>query len=377
MKRRWTGRRTRAALLAAALGLAALSGTATASLIPPLPTPPGVPTLPLPGSGSNPAPQKTVAPPRPSRSPPSLCSDVSAPGPVAFIDSVFPCDFADPMVLRVGGTWYAYASASGWEPGAAAFPILRSTDLRHWTAVGNALPRPPAWTAGDLWGPSVLHWHGRYLLFYNAAHGANGPHCRAVATAAIPQGPFRPQRRIACGRGRLQSFIDPAPLVVGRRLYLFFSVDFPQHSISVLRLSANGLRAVGPLHTVLPVSRRWSHLNSRTVEGPWPMRHDGRYYLFYSTGSWAADYRMSFARASAPLGPYTDSAPVALVGPRHGLPAPGGGSVFPGPHGSSWLAFAAWSGGLGYTLGSERTLRVAPLSWSAKGRPRLRLTGSS
>jgi hypothetical protein len=59
------------------------------------------------------------------------------------------------------------------------------------------------------------------------------------------------------------------------------------------------------------------------------------------------------------------------------LPAPGGGSVVGGPGGANWLAFAAWSGLPGYTHGSERTMRVAPLSFNRRGVPTVALSGSS
>jgi beta-xylosidase len=299
-------------------------------------------------------------------------------GPIAFTQAVFPCDFPDPMVLRAGGAWFAYASATGWEQGQRSLPILRSTDLRHWSFVGDALSSPPSWSSGDLWGPSVLFWRGRYLLFYNAQLRGGQLHCLAVTTAADPQGPFQTRRRLACHGGGTRGYIDPAPLVGPRhRLYLFFSVDRPQHSISVLRLRSDGLRTMGPLHTVLEVSPRWDALASRTVEGPWPLHRHGFYYLFYSAGSWSLDYRMAYAVARSLLGPYTDSAPVPILSGTAQLPAPGGGSVLTGPGGSSWLAFAAWSGPPGYALGSQRTMRVAPLNWTASGVPELDLSRSA
>jgi hypothetical protein len=86
---------------------------------------------------------------------------------------------------------------------------------------------------------------------------------------------------------------------------------------------------------------------------------------------------MAYAVARSPLGPYTDSAPVPILSGTADLPAPGGGSVVNGAGGTNWLAFAAWSGVLGYRLGSERTMRVAPLRWTRRGVPQVVLTGSS
>jgi beta-xylosidase len=288
------------------------------------------------------------------------------------------------MVLRYGDTYFAYGSSTGWEKDGSVFPILRSEDLRHWRFVGNALKDGPAWSTGDLWSPSVLRWHGHYLLYYNAErsyytaqHKQVNEHCLTVAESAHPWGPFTTVNMLVCRSGMWQGFIDPAPLVAPKKaLYLYFSVDFPVHSIRALRLSADGLHALGRPRFLLSFSPYWRSLNSDTVEGPWSLHRHGFYYLFYSTGSWNSDYRMSYAVSRKPLGPFSDSAPVPILKGRAKLRGPGGGSVFTGPGGRTWLAFAAWSGTPGYGHGSWRTLRVAPLRWSKRGLPKVILKGS-
>lgn len=352
---------------------------AVATLVPPiLPPLSGLPGLHGdPGHPEQPHREAPAPPPRPSRSPPSRCSGTSGRGTVAYKDAVFPCDFSDPMVLRVRDGWYAYATAAGWEHGVRTFPILHSTDLRHWHFVGDALPKPPAWTSGDLWGPTVLRWRGRYLMYFGALNGKHGVHCLDVATAPDPAGPFVAGRRIGCRSRYGAGYIDPSPLVRHGRLYLFFSVDSPRHAICATRLSPDGLRAVGRTKTVLPVSSRWGRLDARTVEGPSPLYRRGLYYLFYSAGSWSADYRMAYAVARSPLGPYRDRAPVPILHGGGGLRSPGGGAVVTGSNGPTWLAFHAWNGKPGYqNRGSERTLRIAPLLWDRRGRPRLDLAGA-
>ena len=56
---------------------------------------------------------------------------------------VYPFDFPDPDVILVGQTYYAYATNSV----AGNIQIIDSTDLQHWTAVGNALPSLPSWAS--------------------------------------------------------------------------------------------------------------------------------------------------------------------------------------------------------------------------------------
>src|ERR1019366_6365396 len=65
---------------------------------------------------------------------------------------VYPFDFPDPDILLVGGTYYAYATNSV----AGNIQIIESTDLTHWTALGDALPSLPSWaTPDETWAPGV------------------------------------------------------------------------------------------------------------------------------------------------------------------------------------------------------------------------------
>lgn len=344
------------ALALTVIGSAGAPAPATAAL-------PALPPLPV---GLFAPPGRPVPPPRPSRPHVPRCTQTATNRAArGFAEPVFPCDFADPSVIRVGRSWYAYATTTGWERGRRAMPILRSTDLRHWRHVGDALAAPPRWASRDVWAPTVLATRHGYLLYFSATRRRGRVHCLAVATARRPTGPFRAPRALSCGDRKGRGYIDAAPLRgPGGRLYLYFSVDGPAHSVSVLPLSRDGVHVAGRRRELFGVSRRWQRgLDSSTVEGPSPVWRNGRCYLFYSTGYWGSDYRMGYAVARSPLGPFRDFRSNPILRPARSLVAPGGGTVFPGPHGSTWLAFHAWSGRAGYGNHGQRTMRVAPLRW--------------
>jgi beta-xylosidase len=363
-----------AVITAFAAGLlpAAASGQLPAPPVAPLPGAPlpGLPDL-FPGPGGE---QPAPPPPRPDRPPPTPRNRCLNPpsGPAMLRGHVtFACDFPDPMVLRARGRYYAYGTATGWERGGATFPILVSSDLRRWRPIGDALINEPSWARGDLWAPHVLAARGRYFLYYSARRRADDVHCLAVATAMRPQGPFVDRGPLACHDRLSRGYIDPAALVHHGRTYLFFSVDRPRHTLSVLELRRDLLRARGPRRTVLGVRLPWQRSRvSETVEGPTPMRRGGRFYLFYSAGCWCLDYRMGYAVADDPMGPYRDGRGNPLLTGNPSLLAPGGGTVFQSARGRSWLAFHAWSGPPAYTRGGTRPLRVAPLAWQG-GQPRV------
>jgi xylan 1,4-beta-xylosidase len=281
---------------------------------------------------------------------------------------VFPCDFPDPMVLRTGGAYYAYATPTKWGHQDRTFPILASADLRHWHLLGQALPGTPRWASGDVWAPSVLAARGRYFLYYSALRRRDGVHCLAVATASDPSGPFRDRGPIACRDRGASGFIDPAAMMDRGRGYLYFSVDGPRHSVSVLALDRSLLDVRGARRALIGPARSWLRSSgTETVEAPWPVRRGRRFYLFYSAGCWCSDYRMGWAVADRPTGPFRLSPRNPMISGQAGLLAPGGGSVVSGPGGTSTLVFHAWTGTPDYDLGGIRTLRTVPLSWGPGG----------
>ena len=104
-----------------------------------------------------------------------------------------------------------------------------------------------------------------------------------------------------------------------------------------------------------------------TVEGPFVHKHAGRYYCFYSGGSWQEPtYGVACAVADHPLGPWRDlaSEPLLKTVPGHVI-GPGHNSVVTGPGGDDVMVYHAWD--------PERTARrmcIDPIEWGPHG-PRL------
>src|SRR5688572_7933689 len=104
----------------------------------------------------------------------SACASATSAPPVPtppvlnYENPVFPEDFPDSFILRVGETYYGYATNAG----SANIQVIRSTDLVHWERAGErgeALPQLPAWAAPGAfltWAPSVLQRDGEFILYY-------------------------------------------------------------------------------------------------------------------------------------------------------------------------------------------------------------------
>lgn len=271
--------------------------------------------------------------------------------------SVIEGDFPDPMVLREGDVYYAYATTAGWEQPGHHFPILRSTDLQTWELAGEAFTSPPGWVARDVWAPSVIKVGRTYHLYYSA-YGLNGVHCLGAAVSPSPAGPFSDQGVVACGDANGRGYIDPAPFLWHGQVYLYFSVDTPYHSISLLPLAPDLVHPAAPRVELFGVTQAWETGSTfTTVEAPFLYERSGRFYLLYSGNDWRSDYAVGYAVADSPFGPFQKAVENPILSTGGDLLGPGGGSVFEDAEGRPWLVYHAWTPG-------GRSLHLARLAVS-------------
>jgi hypothetical protein len=288
------------------------------------------------------------------------CRQVLAPGGEG---AVFPFDFADPFVLRVGSTFYAYSTNAG----GGTIQIIRSQDLRTWEWLGNALAALPAWAAPDTtWAPSVVARPGGYVAYYTTRDAASGRQCISRAIASRPDGPFVDTSTgpLVCQLD-LGGSIDPSPFVdVDGTLWLVWKSDGVDRIWS-MPMRADGLAPAWWPTALLAPDQAWEH---GVIEGPSMTFAAGRYWLFYSGGSWnGAGYAQSYATCAGPAGPCTKPQAGPLLASHGTIAGPGGGEVFTDTMGGAWLAYHAYTvPAVGYP--NSRTLHLLRLSF-AYGRP--------
>jgi Glycosyl hydrolases family 43 len=278
---------------------------------------------------------------------------------------VYPFDFPDPFVLRVGNVYFAYATNSA----GGNIQIIESSDLRHWSALGNALPNLPKWAqSGETWAPSVQQVGSTYVLYYSATMRGSGELCISAAVATQPQGPFVDTSAgpLTC-QPSLGGSIDPSPFTdVNGASYLEWKTNGAAgHPAQIWsqRLDATGTALSGPgPNLLLSADQSWE---GGVVEAPDLVVNAGRYFLFYSGNDWdTVDYAVGVASCRGPLGPCAEpwTKPI-LASDAHEL-GTGGETVFTDSSGSPWIAFHAWlPNEVGYPHSRELYLR------------RLRLTG--
>jgi Glycosyl hydrolases family 43 len=280
---------------------------------------------------------------------------------------VYPFDFPDPDVLEIGGTYFAYATNSV----AGNIQIIESSDLAHWSALGDALPTLPRWAAPDgTWAPGVVEVGSKVLLYYAARVAAykGDLECISVASADVPQGPFVDDSKapLECQRS-LGGSIDPSPFVGAQgHLYLSWKSGGGGGTAKIWsqELDAQGTGFASKTHPVelLAPEQTWEGGN---VEAPDMVVAGGRYYLFFSGGEdWnGSDYAIGVVSCKGPLGPCADASTNPLLSSGPGIAGPGGESVFTSTSGSYWIAFDAYiPGAVGYP--NSRDLFVRPLDLS-------------
>lgn len=295
-----------------------------------------------------------------------------------FTNPVYPGYFADPFVLEHVGRYYAYGTAAE-SASAPTFEILRSDDLVTWESIGHALVPVNGVAAGDYWAPEVAHQDGTFFMYFSVGVEDRGHQIR-VATADHPEGPFHIVDEVLTPDEPFA--IDPHPFRDDDgQWYLYYASDRLDGqrvgtSITVDRL-VDMRRLAGAPVPVLGASADWQLFEAgreiygsvydwHTLEGPFVVKRDGRYWCLYSGGAWTnATYGVSYAVADTPLGPFHEPATdgPALLHSRPGeLEGPGHNSVIRGPDGADYLVYHAWD-----AAHTGRRMCIDRLDWTPDG----------
>ena len=283
-----------------------------------------------------------------------------APAGAASVAPAYPPDFPDPFILRVGGTFHAYATQTG----STNVQRMQSTDTVRWRSPGDALPALPPWAEwGHTWAPAVLQRGLTYVLYYTARDRNSGRQCISRAVSLLPQGPYLDMSSSPwlCQLDRGGS-IDPYAFEDGGAPYLAWKSDDNAlnrpTSLWGQRLSADGLSLVGSPAQLLVSDAAWE---GSVIEGPAMVSTGGRRYLFYGANGWdSANAAIGYGTCSGPLGPCTK---VTSAGPwmgSHGQAVgPSGPTFFTDGAGALRMGYHAWSPGkVGYGAGGARSLWI-------------------
>lgn len=358
--------------IAAIIGLLALlaagcGGAAPAVLVPPTITP-------LPPTATTAPPAATAAAPTTTAAGAVNPGEPAAP-PGSFENPVLRSDFPDPFVLNANGTYYAYATNGSGKN----IQTAQSPDLVHWTVGRDAMPALPKWAklgGSYVWAPEVIANGSGYLMYYTARDKAADRQCVGVAAGDKPDGFFKDTRDAAlvCQTDE-GGTIDPSPFRDGDKLYLYFKNDGnccnkPTY-LWVQELAPDGLSLVGQPTQLMRNDVPWE---GTVVEAPTMVKHEDKYYLFFSANNYAGiEYSVGYATCDSPTGPCTQAAenpilksrmtPPLVVGPGH--------QALVQVKDQTWIVYHAWNILSSGVRGDARYLWIDRLDWEG-GKPVVR-----
>ncbi|GLY04082.1 hypothetical protein Acsp01_44610 [Actinoplanes sp. NBRC 101535] len=280
----------------------------------------------------------------------------------AVIRPVIDQNFADPDVMKVGGTYYAYATNSDGRN----IKWATSTDLVTWQVrESDALPALGAWVdpdwsfppggSGDhgVWAPEVFATGPRsFVMWYTAHDRASGKQCIGAATATAPGGPFQPQETSLVCTPEIGGAIDASSYAENGRRYLLWKNDGNCCSqdtwLHLQQVSADGLRRTGPVTQLIKQSKPFE---GTLVEAPTLWKHAGTYVLFYSANFFGnGSYVSGYATSASLRGPYTKAEkPLMTTDAFAGdVRGPGGQDIVTGPDGRDRIVFHGWNADFTY-----------------------------
>jgi len=290
----------------------------------------------------------------------------------------------DPDVVFFKGAYYGFTTGTALGNNLQVLVDTTGNPQRGWRSYtghpygSSALPHPPSWeTPNTQTSPGVAEVGSHWVMWYDVAeHGhaeASGYSCLSVATAtsltlAHPVFTDHSTKPAWCPSGGV---LDPAPFVdpaTGVPYLIWKSNDGSSHAAShvySVRLDPSGTRFDGT-----PVSI----LVNDTARFPWettlddPSFYEGPHglVLTFSVGNWQdSTYAMAFATCSGPKGPCHEPAGAPFLRSYGTAAGPGGGMLFAGKGGSTWLVYAAWKKGCTASCaGAVRRMFVAHASVS-------------
>lgn len=244
-------------------------------------------------------------------------------------------------------------------------PIYRSFDFKQWTLIGDAMPVMPAWARkGFTWAPEVIEINGQYVIYYSARHKKLDTECLGSATSSRVDGPYtdNSSEPLIC-QVELGGSIDPSPFKdEDGNLYLLWKNDGNKLKVKT-QIWIGALNKDGRVFKEQPSSllvndRPWEGIN---IEAPTLIKHNKKYYLFYSGAMFNSPrYAVGYAESVNLKGPYIkyNNNPILKTG--KGVLAPGHQSIFRDHNNEYWMAFHTYNGRI---KGGRRSTRVEKLEW--------------
>ncbi len=216
---------------------------------------------------------------------------------------IFEGDYADPEGVVFGKTYWIFPTYSAPFPKQLHLDCFSSKDLVNWTKHERIIDQSAiSWLRLALWAPAAVEKDGKYYLFF----GANDVHPGevggiGVAVADKPQGPYKD----LLGKPLINDIVNGAQPI---DQFVFQDKDGTYYMYyggwghcNIVKL-ADDFKSLVPF----PDGDMYKEVTPKGyVEGPFMFIRDGKYYFMWSEGGWTGPhYRVAYAIADSPFGPF-------------------------------------------------------------------------
>jgi hypothetical protein len=273
--------------------------------------------------------------------------------------------YADPDMKRYGDTYWVYPTYSAPYDDQTYLDAFSSPDLVHWTKHARVLDTSSVtWAKRAIWAPSPIERDGKYYLYFGAndIQGDNELGGIGVGKSDQPGGPFVD----AIGAPLIGAYHNGAQPIDQNvfidddgQAYLYYGghghcnvVKLNQDMISI------GMFGDGSTYKEITPEGY--------VEGALMFKRNGKYYMMWSEGGWTGpDYRVSYAIAAGPTGPFDKLGTILSQNAAIGTGS-GHNTVVNVPNTDDWYIFYHRHP-LGESDGNHRVLAYDRLVFRADG----------
>lgn len=272
--------------------------------------------------------------------------------------------YADPDGLKFGDSYWIYATLSIAFDNQTFFDAFESKDLVTWQKHPHVFSANGSkWAESWFWAPCTIERNGKYYLYYTANNPIENEETAGIGVAVsdTPGGPFIDlvDHPVVDRHVNGADAMDPQVFIDGDEEYY---------------LVWGGTRAnIAPLKDDMATLGEWPDgnvtkditPNEGYVEGPFMMKHDGRYYFMWSEGGYGTpDYRVAYAMSTSISGPF-DRVGLILSKDDSVADGPGHLSVFKDTDGKHYIVYHRRI--IGDDIADHRVIAIDRLRFGSDG----------
>lgn len=228
---------------------------------------------------------------------------------------VFPGWYADPEGIVYGDRFWIYPTFSAPYDQQVFFDAFSSLDLVNWTKHERIIDTSEVkWAKRAMWAPAVLQKDSLYYFFF----AANDVHEEeiggiGVAVAENPEGPFRD----LLGKPLINEIVNGAQPI---DQFVFKDKDGTYYMYYGGWRHCNIVKLNDDFTGIVPFDdgELYKEVTPEGyVEGPFMFIRNGKYYFMWSEGGWGGpDYKVAYAIADSPFGPFEREATILEQDPE-------------------------------------------------------------